>query len=106
MHPFDLDEDVAFDGSTANRRTLQTQLGHGGMVATPKDQDKSGETLADGVGLIQRIAKQEKGNFVEMTWQWIIERIRKAKSKKEASKNGADNLPQQICLIEDLNAKC
>ncbi|KAH0885686.1 hypothetical protein HID58_061782 [Brassica napus] len=54
------------------------------MVATSKTKTKVEKLLTTGVGLIQRIASKKRGMFVEMTWQWIIERIRKAKSKKEA----------------------
>jgi len=34
----------------------------GGMVATSKDQDKSGETLDDGSGANSENCEQEKGN--------------------------------------------
>ncbi|CAF1894435.1 unnamed protein product [Brassica napus] len=79
------DEDVAFFMEVQKiKERYKRNSQSGGMVATSKDQDKSGETLADGVGLIQRIASKKREMFVEMTWQWIIERIKKAKSKKEA----------------------
>ncbi|KAH0867424.1 hypothetical protein HID58_074446 [Brassica napus] len=49
-----------------------------------------------------RIASKKRGLFVEMTWQWIIERIKEGKVEEGgAVKTAPDNLPQQICLIED-----
>ncbi|KAH0896637.1 hypothetical protein HID58_046205 [Brassica napus] len=87
------DEDVAFFMEVQKiKERYKRNSQSGGMVATSKDQDKSGETLADGVGLIQRIASKKREMFVEMTWQWIIERIKKAKSKKEA---------QNDCVTDD-----
>ncbi|KAH0903166.1 hypothetical protein HID58_042669, partial [Brassica napus] len=76
------DEDVAF---LMEVQQIEERYKHnsqsGGMVATSKDQDKSGETLADGMDNREnKEGKVEEGGAV---------------------KTAPDNLPQQICLIED-----
>ncbi|CAN6883615.1 unnamed protein product [Brassica oleracea] len=74
----------------------------GGMVATSKDQDKSGETLADGSGANSENCEQEKGNVCGD--DLAVDNRENKEGKLEeggAVKTAPDNLPQQICLIED-----
>ncbi|CDY52195.1 BnaCnng22080D [Brassica napus] len=64
------DEDVAFlmEVQQIEERYKRNSLS-GGMVATSKDQDKSGETLADGSGANSENCEQEKGN-VCLSGEW------------------------------------
>ncbi|WZZ29000.1 hypothetical protein YC2023_012401 [Brassica napus] len=69
----------------------------GGMVATSKDQDKSGETLDDGSGANSENCEQEKGN---VCGDDLAVDNRENKEGKviegDAVKTAPDNLPQQI----------
>ncbi|KAH0867894.1 hypothetical protein HID58_074916, partial [Brassica napus] len=74
----------------------------GGMVATSKDQDKRGETLDDGSGANSENCEQEKGNVCGD--DLAVDNRENKEGKVEeggAVKTASDNLPQQICLIED-----
>ncbi|KAH0874180.1 hypothetical protein HID58_071542, partial [Brassica napus] len=97
------DEDVAFLMEVQQieehyKRNSQS----GGMVATSKDQDKSGETLADGSGANSENCEQERGNVCGD--DFAVDNRENKEGKVEeggAVKTAPDNLPQQICLIED-----
>ncbi|KAL0655599.1 hypothetical protein Bca4012_076183 [Brassica carinata] len=74
----------------------------GGMVATSKDQDKSGETLDDGSGANSENCEQEKGNVCGDDLAVDNRENKEGKVEEgDAVKTASDYLPQQICLIED-----
>ncbi|KAL0655381.1 hypothetical protein Bca4012_075965 [Brassica carinata] len=97
------DEDVAFlmevqQIEECYKRNSQS----GGMVATSKDQDKSGETLDDGSGANSENCEQEKG--IVCGDDLAVDNRENKEGKVEeggAVKTAPDNVPQQICLIED-----
>ncbi|CAN7022953.1 unnamed protein product [Brassica rapa subsp. trilocularis] len=97
------DEDVAFlmevqQIEECYKRNSQS----GGMVATSKDQDKSGETLDDGSGANSENCEQEKGNVCGDDLAVDNRENKEGKAEEgDAVKTASDNLPQQICLIED-----
>ncbi|RID78706.1 hypothetical protein BRARA_A01502 [Brassica rapa] len=97
------DEDVAFlmkvqQIEERNKRNSQS----GGMVATSKDQDKSGETLDDGSGANSQNCEQEKGNVCGDDLAVDNRENKEGKVEEgDAVKTASDNLAQQICLIKD-----
>ncbi|KAG2269767.1 hypothetical protein Bca52824_064322 [Brassica carinata] len=97
------DEDVAFLMEVQQiEERYKRNSQSGGMVATSKDQDKSGETLDDGSGANSENCEQEKGNVCGD--DLAVDNRENKEGKVEeggAVKTASDNLPQQICLIED-----
>uniref|UniRef100_A0A0D3AD55 Uncharacterized protein n=1 Tax=Brassica oleracea var. oleracea TaxID=109376 RepID=A0A0D3AD55_BRAOL len=97
------DEDVAFllEVQQIEERYKRNSQS-GGMGATSKDQDKSGETLDDGSGANSENCEQGKGNVCG--YDLAVDNRENKEGKVEeggAVKTAPDNLPQQICLIED-----
>ncbi|XP_033143863.1 uncharacterized protein LOC117132802 [Brassica rapa] len=97
------DEDVAFFMEVKQiEERYKRNSQSGGMVATSKDQDKSGETLDDGSGANSENCEQEKGNVCGDDLAVDKRENKEGKVEEEdAVKTASDNLPQQICLIED-----
>ncbi|KAG2266164.1 hypothetical protein Bca52824_073243 [Brassica carinata] len=97
------DEDVAFLMEVQQIEERYKRNSHSGvMVATSTDQDKSGETLADGSWANSENCEQEKGNVCGD--DLAVDNRENKEGKVEeggAVKTAPDNLPQQICLIED-----
>ncbi|KAL0715712.1 hypothetical protein Bca4012_065034 [Brassica carinata] len=79
----------------------------GGMVATSKGQDKSGEPLGEGSGANTESCEQEKGNACGDDMP-----VDNGENKGDnvgkgcGVKTASDNLPQQLCVEQDTRTSC
>ncbi|KAG2323153.1 hypothetical protein Bca52824_016366 [Brassica carinata] len=102
------DEDVAFLMQVeAIEACYKRNSQSGGMVATSKDQDKSGEPLYEGSGANTESCEREKVNVCGDDMPVDNGENKEGNVEEGCRVNTAsDNLPQQICIEQDTRTLC
>ncbi|KAJ4885624.1 hypothetical protein Rs2_35717 [Raphanus sativus] len=102
------DEDVVFLMQVeAIEACYKHKSQSGGMVATSKDQDKSGEPLGEGSGANTESCEQENGKACGDDMRVDNGENKGGNVGKSCGvKTASDNLPQQICVEQDTRTSC